>query len=57
MSTSAYVQFTYHPDDELGGVMHSGLSFEVKEKSRAVILATIKMNHAGTNHQIKSIEW
>ena len=38
-------------------MMHCGKIFQVKEKSKAVILATIKKQFAGCNHQIKKIKW
>ena len=57
MSAIARVEYTYHPDDELGGVMYCCQNFEVKEKSRATILTAIKQKHTGSNHQIKSIKW
>ena len=57
MAVTAYVQFTFHPNDELGGVLHCGEEITVSQQSDAEVLLAIKKNNPGSDFQIQQIKW
>ena len=57
MAVTAYVQFTFHPNDDLGGVLHCGEEITVSQQSDAEVLLAIKKNNPGSDFQIQQIKW
>ncbi len=57
MAVTAYVQFTFRPNDELGGVLHCGEEITVSQQSNTEVVAAIKQKNPGNNHKIQQIKW